>query len=435
MKLSLCCFLVWAQVLSASNILNTPSVDATLFRVTQFATGLPLPSSAIKASDGSLLVLLSPGYGTSQVVRFQDLNSDGVADGAPTILYSNANAGPATQIRQAGKLYYIAEFGNTAITALAPGVSPEDPLQASGSLKFEYAPDYAHPTPGIAVRPTPDKPGSIDLIFNVGSQYNAQASTSPVTVSGFGLAPTQLQGDSLYMITIDETGDVPIASNLRQVAGGIRNVYGMAFDPISGDLYFADNAIDEDNVTNFSEPYQADELNRIPAAKLGTEVLQFGFPNCYPEYRSDTLIETNPGACNGVTQSLINFQPVSGFRSEGPTEIAFSPALFPALYRNGIFVGFSGGTGPEGTNNQNPVVFANSTFTELIHFIESGTLSHNPVGIYSTADSLFILDWGGGSIYQITALADVPEPAVWLLVSSALCFFGLRKRFGPKVSA
>ena len=420
--------------LGAVSLLNSPTVDPSQFRVTQFASAQSYPTSMIQAADGSLLALVSPGFNNAQVVRYTDTNLDGISDGPPTVLYSNAQAGPATQIRQAGKFLYIGEFGANSITALTPGATPADPLAAAGSLQFQYAGNYLHPTIGMAVRPTPGTPGSVDLVFNVGSQYNNQTSTSPVTIRGWGLGATQLQGDSLYMVTIDESGATPVASNLRTVATGIRNVYGMGFHPVTGDFYFADNAIDEANVTTTSEPVQADELNRIPAAVLGVTPLNFGYPNCYPQYRTNTLIETSPGACTGVTQSLINFQPVpntpSGFRTEGPTELAFAPANFPVAYRNGLFVGFSGGQGPGGINNQNGLVFVNSTQSLLLHFIESGTLpSSSVLGVYATADSLFVADFGGGSIYEITALGDIPEPATWILGLPALAVVS-RRRIG-----
>lgn len=152
--------------------------------------------------------------------------------------------------------------------------------------------------------------------------------------------------------------------------------------------------------------------------------MNFGYPHCYPAYRTGSLVETSTGACDGVTQSLMNFQPVPagevpGARSEGPTEFAFAPALFPALFHDGIFVGFSGGTGPDGTNNQNPVVFVPSNFQAHFHFVSPG-VPGRALGVYSTQDSLFLADWSGGTIYQIQAISEIPEPP-----SSGSVFFAL----------
>jgi hypothetical protein len=418
---------LFSPLVVSASILNPLAVDESKFRVTTFASNQPFVTSVLQAKDKSILALVSPGYNGSQVVRFTDNNADGLADAAPVVLYSNNVNGPATHLRQAGDLLFMGEFGASRISALRPGATPADPLTQIGSLDFQFVGGHAHPTMGFAVRPTPGTPGSVDLIFNVGSQFNDQNSTAPVVISGFGLAPTNLQGDSLYMITINEAGPAPVASNLRTVATGIRNVYGMAFHPTTGDLYFADNAIDESNPTQTSEPVQADELNRIAAADIGVVAPFFGYPNCYPAYRTGVLIETVPGtSCSGVTQSLLNYQPVNNQRSEGPTEIAFAPSAFPSEYAGGIFTGFSGGQGPGGVNNQNALVFSNASFSQLLHFVESATPGVGSVlGVHSTQDSLFLANFGGGQIYQITAIDGVPEPGSLILSLLGLSLLGL----------
>lgn len=422
--------LVLLPTLLSASILNTPIVDGSQFRVTTFASGLPFVTGVTQAKDKSILALVSPGYGSVEIRRFLDANADGVADGPGTVLYSNAVGGLGTQIRQTENFIYIGRVGDSAITVLRPGANPGDPLTFVGEFRFEYPVGHEHPTMGMALRPTPGSPGSVDLVFNVGSQFNNQTSIDPVTVSGLGMAPTALQGDSLWMVRINETGLQPVASNLRQVATGIRNVYGMTFHPISGDLYFADNAIDESAVNANSQPVQADELNRIAAADVGVAVPFFGYPNCYPAYGTNVLVETVPGSsCGGVTQSLINFQPVNGYRSEGPTEIAFAPSAFPAAYAGGVFAGFAGGSGPGGVNNQNAVVFANSSFSQLLHFVESGTPGVGRVlGVSSTQDSLFLSNFGDGQIYQIAAISSIPEPGSLIFAVLGLGCFGLIQR-------
>lgn len=416
--------------LLAGSILNTPTVDSSQFRVTTFANGLPFVTGVVRAKDNSILALVSPGYGAMEVRRFLDANSDGVADGTGTVLYSNAVGGLGTQIRQTDNLIYVGRVGDGAITALRPGASAGDPLSFAGELNFQFASGHWHPMMGMAFRPTPGIPGSVDMVFNVGSQYNNQTSVDPVRISGLGLAPTDLQGDSLWMLSINETGPAPVASNLRRVASGIRNVYGMTFHPVTGDLYFADNGIDEASPSQNSQPVQADELNRIAAADLGVTVPFFGYPNCYPAYGTNVLVETVPGSsCGGVTQSLINFQPVNGQRSEGPTEIAFAPSAFPAAYAGGLFAGFAGGSGPGGVNNQNALVFANASFSQLLHFIESGTPGVERVlGVYSTQDSLFMSNFANGQIYQIAAVSSVAEPGSLIFAVLGLGCFGVIPR-------
>ncbi|MDZ4800626.1 MAG: hypothetical protein SGI92_20910 [Bryobacteraceae bacterium] len=412
-------------------VVNPTAADPSLFRTTVFATGIPGSNSVVLLSDGSILANTSPQFSNGAIVRYTDTNQDGLSDGAGTVLYSSAS-GPLTQLREAGGHFYVGEFGANRITILAAGASASDPLTAVGSLQFSYPAGWAHPTVGMAVRETPGSPGSYNLVFNVGSQFNSQASTSAVTISGLGLGPIQVNGDSLYMITIDQTGATPTASSLRTVATGIRNVYGMAFHPTTGDLYFADNAIDEDPLGVGTEPPQADELNRILFGDVGSAVYNFGFPNCYIEYRTGSEI----GPCVGVTQPLAVFQPVpntpDGFRTEGPTEIAFAPPGFPISLTSGLFIGFSGANGVGPANDQNGLVFYNFSDGSYVHFIESGTAGvGNLLGVYTTQDSLFVSDWGSGDLYLITSA--VPEPATLGVGAGTLLVMlglGVRRRFG-----
>lgn len=411
--------------------LNPTAVDPGLFRVTTFATGLPFANSVAMAPDGSLYVNTSPGFVSGQIQRFTDANFDGVADGAGTIVYQSAG-GPFTQLREAGKYYAVGEFGSNSITFLQPGATPSDSMTAVGSLQFSYPANWYHPTIGMAIRPTPGTPGSYDLVFNIGASANATHSSSLVTVSGLGLGPVQLEGEALYMVTIDESGSTPVASNLRTVATGIRNVYGMAFDPASGDLYFADNAIDENDGVPIgaSTPPQADELNRIAAAAVGVSAPNFGFPTCYIEFQTGNTV----GDCTGITMPVAVFQPIpnppAGGRSEGPAEIAFAPAGFPTGWNNGIFTGFSGKPGVGPGNDENAIAFYNFTGGGVSHFVESGLPGvGNLLGLLATTNSLFIADWGAGNIYQI-AVEDVPEPRYTLLLGALCAVAMMRSRRG-----
>ncbi|MBL8178136.1 MAG: hypothetical protein JNK48_25905 [Bryobacterales bacterium] len=400
--------LLFVSTAHGAVVVNSSVVNPDLFRVTTFATGLPASNSVALAADGSIYLAASPAGG--RILRFTDTNADGIADGAGTIVYQS-NAGPLTQLRQTGKYYAVGEFGARRITFLEPGAMPADAMTPVGSLQFSYPTGWAHPTIGMATRPTPGSPGSYDFVFNIGSQTNATHSTGTVTVSGLGLGPVALQGESLYMITIDESGAVPVASNLRTVATGIRNVYGMGFHPVTGDLYFADNAIDElTGTTPTSTPPQVDELNRISAADVGVTAPNFGFPGCYVEYGTGSVI----GDCTGVAMPIGVFQPIpnppAGGRSEGPTEIAFAPSAFPGGWNNGVFVGFSGKNGLGPVNDENAVAFYSLTNGSVRHFLESGqTGVGNLVGVFSTSTSLFVADWGAGKLYQI-AVEPVPEP-------------------------
>src|SRR4030095_10544645 len=96
-----------------------------------------------------------------------------------------------------------------------------------------------------------------------------------------------LQGDSFYMLTVEDHGTNVTATNLTQVASGLRNPAGYAFHPTTGDLYFQDNGID--GLVDSNEPLSADELNFIARTNIGKSTISFGFPSSYTTYRTGTI--------------------------------------------------------------------------------------------------------------------------------------------------
>ena len=254
-------------------------------------------------------------------------------------------------------------------------------------------------------------------MFNVGAQFNNVPSSDPVTVSGLtnGLA----DGDALYMVTINLTGASPTASNLQKLATGIRNVAGMQF-AADGTFYFADNAIDGPG-SDGDEPPQADELNRIGGADFGSQVLNFGYPDCYTAYRTGTQVGS------GCVNPVVTFQPLnsgtpSESQSEGPGEIAFSPSGFPAGFDRGVFIGFAGKSAVGPDNEENAVGYYDFVTGTFIHFFENRLPGvGRPIGLLSSGNSLFISDLATGSIDQISpADVTVPEPSTLTLLGAAL---------------
>ncbi|HEY4360237.1 MAG TPA: PEP-CTERM sorting domain-containing protein [Bryobacteraceae bacterium] len=405
---------------------NTSAVDASFFNLTQFAS-LSLPNSMQQLSDGSLAVLSSASdLSSGSIVRLVDANHDGVADGPGTVLYST-NSGPLTGFVKVGDYYAVGNLGDHTITLLQPGATPADTMTAVGTLQFTYTADWEHNNVGMAVRPG-SAPGTYDLVVNIGSEFDHQLSTDTVGLSGAGLLSTILTGDSLYTITIDETGATPTASHPQMVVTGIRNVIGMQFDA-AGNFYFADNAIDGTGPQG-DEPPQADELNYIPAANFGT-LANFGYPTCYIQYRTGTPVDTGGGGC---VQPLVAFQPLDngtplGSESEGPGEIALSPSSFPAGFNDGVFVGFAGKPFIGPTNEENAIVYYDFGTGQYIHFTENSLDGvGRPVGLLSTSDALFVSDILTGQVYEITAA--VPEPSTIGLCSVALLlgWLALRRR-------
>ena len=111
-----------------------------------------------------------------------------------------------------------------------------------GSLNFSFPlSNWEHTTYELAVRPTPVQPGDYDLFFNIGSPANQSSTDLQVALSG--LATGSLNDDSIYKITVHDTGGTPQFSNLTQIATGLHNAAGMAFSSNNRDFYFQDNGI------------------------------------------------------------------------------------------------------------------------------------------------------------------------------------------------
>lgn len=179
--------------LFADATLNPAAVDPSQFRVTTFTSNLMLANSVVPLEDGSLLIAYSPDWANGTIARFVDANYDGEADAPGKVVYRTTE-GPITQMRQAGNYIYVGEFGGSAIRLLRPGATPVSELTSAGALRFAYPEGWQHPTIGMVLRPAPGAEASYDLIFNVGSQYNAKPTIGKVGLSGLGLPETLLDG-------------------------------------------------------------------------------------------------------------------------------------------------------------------------------------------------------------------------------------------------
>ena len=363
------------------------------FRVTVFAEGLFFPYGMVELGDGSLLVATSVptegGYfrSTGELRRLTDGDGDGVADDAGTVLAGGLPGG-LTDLARVGDLVYAVSAGHVAggITVLRAGATPADPLEPLGRMDFSYAVPMDHATYAVAVREDPEKPGRHDLFFNVGSLTNDAAGASVVVG---GLIAGTLADASIYRVRVDATGAAPSFGAPEQIASGLRNAAGIAVDPAIGDLYFQDNGIDAP--TDRIEALSADELNRLPAARVGGAVEDFGFPEEYTEYRTGRHVG------EGGRHALVAFRPVDGSENEGAAGIALAPTDFPEGLNDGVFVGFHGQWDEVGlANEENPLVYVEPETWDYVHVIgnDEPAIGH-PDGLLATRDALYVADLTG----------------------------------------
>ena len=412
--------LLTSASLSATPVFG-PQVNGSDFAVTVFASGLSFPQSIQKLPDNSIVVQTSPSFSGGDLLRFSDLNFDGIADGPGTSIYTApANQGPLTQLVQAGSYLIQGNYGAHSIVILQPGATPASQLTEVARMEFGYPGElWWHDTIGLAVRPTPGQPGSYDLIFNVGSQFDNIASIDTVSVSN--LVNASLNPDSLYMVTLNLSGPTPVASNLRQVASGIRNVFGMGFDE-NGNFWFSENAMDGNPFPPQAEELNrilADTLNKLQAGDINTAVPNFGFPTCFPDYFTGVI------ASPGCTAPVVAFTPLTDafsnlMYSQGATQIAFAPPDFPAPYNHGIFIAFSAG------NGRNPVIFYNLDTGLYEYFLLGDAAGMRRTGLLSTNNALFLTNFTTGEVLQFTSA--VPEPATFLIAAIGLAGLAFARR-------
>lgn len=382
-------------------------VDPAAYEVRVFASGLDFPLGMLALDDGSILVGEShesfPGSSflnsVGEILRYVDAEPDGVADGPGLVLASGLDA--ITSLRRSGDLVFAATgaIGTPRIEVLRLGAAPTDPLVPLGSLDLALPLPWSHLTLSLAARERPGEPGVHEVYFNLGSRADSLATSDLVTASG--LWSGSLQPDSIYRLVLDDTGPAPTVQAVERIASGLRNAFGIAFDPASGDLLFQDNGMNGEN----GGPVSADELDRLPAAQIGGPVEDFGFPDQYVEYPSGAVVGS------GGILPLTAFLPLpNGDEAVGAVEVAPAPRRFDAL-AHGIFVAFHGA---DAGGPANALAWVDPATGAYFHFVAPGQpgVGHFD-GLLATDRILYVSDltdasglatYGTGSIYTIRKL-------------------------------
>ncbi|WP_292466261.1 PQQ-dependent sugar dehydrogenase [Methanolobus sp.] len=184
-------------------------------------------------------------------------------------------------------------------------------------------------------------------------------------------------------------------SNFTVFAKGLRNSVGLAFHPLTGDLYGTDNGRDW-----LGDDLPPDEINHI------TEGGDYGWPECYGKNIYDTDFNTGEytgNLCNdtGKIPSFVDLQAHSA-----PLGLTFYDGdSFPEEYQGDLFVCFHGSW-----NRQEPtgykVVSIDMDTREVSDFatgwLRAATISGRPVDVVVADDgSLFVSDDNAGKIYRI----------------------------------
>lgn len=385
--------------------LNIPGYDSDRFRITEFATGLNYPVGMVELPDGSVAVLTSNGpsfFGSrsGSIIRLTDADNDGVSNDR-TVLSDSVPGGKMSALRMDGDLL-VATGQGTAISFF----DLDDELRTAtqvGQIDVNYPPGgWLHPHSALAVSHTESSDRNYSVYFQLGSDTNFNKTERTVSINAdFGLQQ-ELAGDALHRLTFHyNEGEGIQDAAVQQVATGLRNAAGMAFHPLTGNLYVQDNGID--GVRNANEPTSADEINLLPVDSGGDQIVDYGFPDSYVEYRTGNLIG-DPSLA-----PLVAFLPVpnpaDGAEAEGPNDVSFGPTDFPLPLRYGLFVGMHGKFSLGGRENEeNPLVYVDLRDNSFQHVISSNEPNVGHLdGILATNDALYLADISPGGAFNSDA--------------------------------
>ncbi|MCB9058546.1 MAG: T9SS type A sorting domain-containing protein [Calditrichae bacterium] len=367
-------------------------VVAEDFRVTTFATGLNFPVGMATLADSSVLVAVSNGtsyFGSTSgsLIQLIDTDDDGIAD-EQNILVDNVSVGGLSALFVIDNLIFTMGQGKP-IVIYEFNPQANDSFQQIGKINLSYGNSgWLHPSSALTVRKTPGFENRYDLFFPIGSKENFEKTLPTVSLSSDFDFSASLNGDAIHMVTLEISDGNVSGIEHKQIATGLRSASGLAFHPVTGDLYFEDNGID--GLTDPNEPHSADEINFIAKDSIGGSIENFGFPDNFIAYRSGEFV-----GGEGIPP-LVAFQPLpdpqTGSESEGPNEITFAPPLFPEGLNDGIFVGFHGKWSLSGVSNEeNPLVYVDNSW-DYFHFVDNDQDVGHMDGLLAFSNKLFISD-------------------------------------------
>ncbi len=330
------------------------------FKVSVFASGLDGPRFMAVGPDGFIYVTL-PRAG--KVVVLPDRDHDNAAD--DRVVFAEGLDSPHGIAFRGGDLI-IAETGGLVLLR-----------DTDGDLKADYKKVISRDIPsggGHWTRTVAIGPDN-RLYVSVGSSCNVCLEKDRRRAAVLRFEPDGGKG-AVY-------------------ASGLRNSVGIAFHPLTGELWGVDNGRDW-----LGDDLPPEELNRI------TEGADFGWPFCYGERVPDPEYGTVE-RCAGTVPPMVEMQAHSA-----PLGLAFGHGLdFPAPYKDVLYIAFHGSW-----NRSRPtgykligIPFADGRpsgepFDFITGWLKWGGARGRPVAPLVGPDhALYLSDDKAGAVYRITA--------------------------------
>jgi glucose/arabinose dehydrogenase len=173
----------------------------------------------------------------------------------------------------------------------------------------------------------------------------------------------------------------PDGRDLRVVARGLRNPFGLAVDPKTGRLYASIN--------------ERDDLGGAEPAETVVEVRQgrrFGWPACWPSHRRKRLL----GDCRGVTRPLAYLEP----HSSADGLVVYRGRSFGERFDGNLFVAEWGQYLEHDRGRKVSRVVLRSGRPAAVSTFASG-FDHPIAVTVDRRGALLVADYGRGLVYRI----------------------------------
>lgn len=380
------------------------------FCATVFADGLAQPRHIVVAPNGDVFVALNGGG----VMALRDRNGDGIADERDK--FGDAHASEVALFD--GYLYtengsdiirYKLPAGSLAPTGAAEEVVTGLPKGGHGAKTFTIARD-----------------GS--LFVNVGSGTNAcQSADRKLEVPGVDPCVELETRAGIWRFDARKLHQTQAQG--EHFARGIRNSVAITINPRDGGLYVMQHGRDQlgGGGADWPKLYTAEQGAELPAEEMfrverGDD---FGWPYCYfdpqqkkkvlaPEYGGDGK---KVGGCESKKGNIAFFP--AHWAPDGL--LFYSGSMFPARYREGVFIAFHGSwnRAPLPQAGYNVVfqpmkngraagayeIFANGFAPNLtVPRSARGSGNRRPVGLAQAPDgALYVTDDATGRIWKVVA--------------------------------
>jgi glucose/arabinose dehydrogenase len=175
----------------------------------------------------------------------------------------------------------------------------------------------------------------------------------------------------------------PDGKDLRVVARGLRNPFGLAVDPASGRLYATVNERD-----NLGPNEPAETVVQIREGR------RFGWPACRPSYRLKRLV----GSCRGVTKPLAYLEP----HSSADGLAVYRGDSFGKRYQGNLFVAEWGQYDSPRRGRKVSRVVLRPGRPATVSTFASGF--EHPIAVtVDRTGALLVADYGRGIVYRIQA--------------------------------